>query len=236
MKRLRSCHKARQSGRRNPCEESRYGEERAEDRLDRHGPHGLSHGGAAAQGRLRRLHLEPHARQGRAARRQGRQGGRQARRSGRPSTWCSRSCRPARTSRRSISARTAWRAAARAGCRRSWSTARPSRSRNSAAIRERLQAARQRLRGLAGERQRQGDQGRQAVGGGLRPRGRLQGRDADDRGVRAARRLLCGRRRARARVQDRAQRDARRGDREPDRDHAAWPTRWACRATPSCRS
>ena len=34
----------------------------AEDRLDRHGPHGLSHGGAPAQGRLRRLDLEPHPR------------------------------------------------------------------------------------------------------------------------------------------------------------------------------
>ena len=45
--------------------------------------------------------------------------------------------------------------------------------------------------------------------------------DAADRGVRAAGRLLCRRRRARARLQDRAQRHARRGDREPDRDHAA---------------
>ena len=36
-------------------------------RLDRYGPHGLPHGRAAAQGRLRRLDLEPHARQGRAA-------------------------------------------------------------------------------------------------------------------------------------------------------------------------
>ena len=36
------------------------------------------------------------------------------------------------------------------------------------------QAARRRLRRRAGQRQRQGDQGRQALGGALRPRGRLQ--------------------------------------------------------------
>ena len=47
------------------------------------------------------------------------------------------------------------------------------------------------------------------------------------------RRVLCGRRRARARLQDRPQRHARRRHRESDRDHAARPTRWACRATPS---
>ena len=88
----------------------------------------------------------------------------------------------------------------------------------------------------AGVRQRQGDQGRQAVVGRLRPGSRLQGDDAADRGVRAAGVVLCRRGRARARLQDRAQRHARRGDREPDRDHAARPTRWACRATPSSPS
>ena len=45
--------------------------------------------------------------------------------------------------------------------------------------------------------------------------------DAHARGDRAAGRLLCRRRRARAHLQDRPQRHARRGDREPDRDHAA---------------
>ena len=77
------------------------------DRLDRHGPHGLSHGRAPAQGRLRRLDLEPHARQGRAAGGQGRQGRRSTCRTSKGSTCCSRSCRPARTSTRSCSARTA---------------------------------------------------------------------------------------------------------------------------------
>ena len=68
------------------------------------------------------------------------------------------------------------------------------------------------------------------------PEADCQGRDAADRSVRAARRLLRRRRRTRAHLQDRAQRHARRGDREPDRDHAARPTRWACRATPSSPS
>src|SRR3954465_14878228 len=39
----------------------------AKDRLDRHGPHGLPHGRAAAQGRPRRLDLEPYQVEGRAA-------------------------------------------------------------------------------------------------------------------------------------------------------------------------
>ena len=43
------------------------GTEHATDRMDRHGPHGLSDGRAAAEGRLRRIDLEPHPRQGRAA-------------------------------------------------------------------------------------------------------------------------------------------------------------------------
>ena len=73
----------------------------------------------------------------------------------------------------------------------------------------------------AGVRQRQGDQGRQAVVGGVRSGSRRQDRDAADRGVRAAGRVLCRRRRTRAHLQDRAQRHARRRDREPDRDHAA---------------
>ncbi len=51
------------------------------DRLDRDGPHGLPDGGAAVEGRLRRLDLEPHPRQGRAARQVRRQDRRQAQRS-----------------------------------------------------------------------------------------------------------------------------------------------------------
>src|SRR5580693_10683154 len=39
-----------------------------EDRLDRHGPHGLSDGRAAVEGRLRRFDLEPHPYQSGAAR------------------------------------------------------------------------------------------------------------------------------------------------------------------------
>ena len=57
------------------------GTEHAKGRLDRHGPHGLSDGRAAAQGRLRRLDLESHPLQGRAARQDRRQGRRQAQRS-----------------------------------------------------------------------------------------------------------------------------------------------------------
>ena len=57
------------------------GTEHAEGRMDRDGPHGLPDGGAAAQGRLRRLDLEPHPRQGRAARQVRRQDRRQAVRS-----------------------------------------------------------------------------------------------------------------------------------------------------------
>ena len=103
-------------------------EEFAKDRLDRHRPHGPAHGGAPAQGRSRCDDLEPHARQGRAARRPRRQD-RRARCPNSPAaTSCSPSSPRARTSTRSISARTACCPAARR--RRWWSTARPSRSRN----------------------------------------------------------------------------------------------------------
>ena len=70
--------------------------------------------------------------------------------------------------------------------------------------------ARQRIRRRAGERQCQGDQGRQALHRRLRQRGGLQGGHADDRGGGAAGRLLCGRGRARAHLQDRPQCHARR--------------------------
>ena len=83
------------------------------------------------------------------------------------------------------------------------------------------QPARQRVRRGAGERQCQGDQGRQALRRRLRQRGRLQDGHADAGGDRAAGRLLRGRRRARAHLQDRPQCHARGRDREPDRDHAA---------------
>ena len=59
------------------------------------------------------------------------------------------------------------------------------------------------------------------IRGGVRPGGRLQDRNAADRSVRAARRVLCGRRRARPRLQDRPQCHARRRHRKPDRDHAS---------------
>src|ERR1700730_4178915 len=42
--------------------EKRYAGQDEKNRLDRNGPHGLSDGRAAAQGRLRRFDLEPHAR------------------------------------------------------------------------------------------------------------------------------------------------------------------------------
>ena len=119
--------------------EESHGRQHPTHRLDRHGPHGLPHGRAPAQGRPRRVDLEPHARQGRAAGEARRQGRRQARRSRRAATSCSRSSRPARTWRRSISASTAWCTAATASCRPCSSTARPSRVEESAAIRARLQ-------------------------------------------------------------------------------------------------
>src|SRR6266851_5768031 len=68
LKRLRSCHKAATAAGTESTEERGYGEERTKDRLDRHGPHGIPHGGTPAEGRPRPLHLEPHALQGRAAR------------------------------------------------------------------------------------------------------------------------------------------------------------------------
>jgi len=116
-------------------------------------------------------------------------------------------------------------------CRRFSSTAPPSRSRNRSRCAP-SQGARQRFHLRAGERQRQGDQIRQALlrrlraGGGL-SRGRAM--------IKASRRAACPmwRGRARARVQDRAQRHARRRDREPDRDHAAH-NKMGVRATPSC--
>src|SRR2546430_4345480 len=60
--------------------ESCNGGEQAKDRLDRRRPHGIAHGRAPAQGRLRSRHLEPHPLQGRAARETRRQGRRQSRR------------------------------------------------------------------------------------------------------------------------------------------------------------
>ena len=64
--------------------------------------------------------------------------------------------------------------------------------------------ARQRVRLRAGERQRQGDQGRQALCRGLRQRGGMQDGGAVSCRDRAARRLLCRRRRARPHLQDRS--------------------------------
>src|SRR5436305_5546890 len=58
--------------------EDRDGRQYAKNRLDRHGPHGFSYGGAPAQGRPRCLDLESHARQGRAAGQVRRQDRRQA--------------------------------------------------------------------------------------------------------------------------------------------------------------
>ena len=89
----RRCDTRPQTG---PRGVERNGNQHAESRLDRHGPHGLSHGRAAAQGRLRGLDLEPHARQGRAAGHAGRQDRRQALAISPASTCCSRSSRPAR--------------------------------------------------------------------------------------------------------------------------------------------
>ena len=109
----------------------------------------------------------------------------------------------------------------RQGAARSSSIARRSRSRIPPRIRDRLKEHGAEYRLRAGVRQRQGDQGRQAVVGRLRPGGRSQAVDAADRGVRAAGRVLRRRGRARAHLQDRAQRHARRRHREPDRDHAA---------------
>ena len=60
----------------------------------------------------------------------------------------------------------------------------------SVAIRDKLKQLGCRFRCRAGERQRQGDQGRQAVRRGVGSGSRLQDRDAADRGVRATRRLL----------------------------------------------
>ena len=62
------------------------------------------------------------------------------------------------------------------------------------------QTARLRFRRRAGERQRQGHQGRKTLRGGVGAGGRVQDRDAADRGFRAAGRVLCGRGRARSRL------------------------------------
>ena len=79
----RACRRASRTGHRRGAAARGvgYGTEHATDRMDRHGPHGLSDGRAAPEGRLRRLDLEPHPLQGRAARQVRRQDRRQAFRS-----------------------------------------------------------------------------------------------------------------------------------------------------------
>ena len=104
--RLKPRH-ARLHGARISTGEFRDVEECAKDRLDRHRPHGSSHGGTPAQGRPRRDDLEPHPRQGRAAGRQGRQDRRQARPTSPAATWCSRSCPTGKDLEQVFSARTA---------------------------------------------------------------------------------------------------------------------------------
>ena len=136
-----------------------------------------THGGTPAEGRLRRRHLEPHPVQGRAARREGRQGRGQALRTRRTATWCSPSSRPARTSSRSISARTASLTGNKTpGMFVDCSTIAVD---DSVDIRAKLKERGAEFVCCAGERQRQGDQGRQAVGGVLGAGGRVpQGRAA----------------------------------------------------------
>jgi hypothetical protein len=175
---------------------TRDGRQHAEDRLDRHGAHGVPHGGAPAEEGPRRLDLESHPVEGRAAGEVGRQGRGQALR--------------ARGLRRGVLHRVD-RQGPRAGLLRgSWRGARPQRQ-GAGRIRRLLD---HRARGvrrhpvaaegprlgfhrLPGERQRQGDQGRQAVRSGLGAGGAVSPGRAADRGVRAERRVL--RRRACAR-------------------------------------
>ncbi len=72
--------------------------DKTEDRLDRHGSHGLPHGRAAAQEGPRRLDLEPHEVQGRAAAPSPAARSSTSSPISRAATWCSPSSRPARTS------------------------------------------------------------------------------------------------------------------------------------------
>ena len=151
-------------------EETGNGEQQPENRLDRHGPHGLSHGRAAAQGRLRRLDLEPHPRQGRAAGGQGRQDRRQALRSRTASTCCSRSSPTGKDVEEVYFGKdgvvTSQRRQAAEDLRRLLDH----RGRGVRRDPRQAQGARRRFRRGAGVRQRQGDQGRPAVGGALRRR------------------------------------------------------------------
>ncbi len=141
-----------------------------EDRLDRHGPHGLPHGRAPAQGRLRRLDLEPH-------------------RAPRPSRWprsaprWSTSCPTSRTSTSLFSIVSTGKDLEQVYFGKNSVTGHGGKLpkifvdcstisvEESAAIRERAAAARQRVRRGAGVRQCQGDQGRPALGRRFRHRG-----------------------------------------------------------------
>ena len=100
----------------------------------------------------------------------------------------------------------------------------------SADCRAKLAGARRRFPRRAGERQRQGGEGRQAERRRVGPQERFRDGQALHAELRAARRVLRRRGRAVAHLQDRAQRDAGRGDPEPRRDHH--PGREGRRAAP----
>ena len=135
-------------------------EECTEDRLDRRRPHGDTHGGTPAQGRPRRDHLEPHARESRAACGQGRQDRSTSRSSWLTATWCSPSCPTGKDAGRGCFRQGRRRFSGAKTAEDASSTARRSRLRNPPTIRKRLTAKRRELSGGAGVRQCQGDQGR----------------------------------------------------------------------------
>ena len=144
-------------------------------RLDRHGTHGLSDGRAAAEGRPFGCDLEPDPRQGRAAGEDRAARSSIARTSLPARTSCSRWCRRARISSRSISATTA-----------SSQRLRPAPENPGRLLLDRgravggdpraAEAAGLRIRQLPGQRQRQDRQGRQALHGRLRPEGGVRRR------------------------------------------------------------
>ena len=118
--------------------------------------------------------------------------------------WSSPSCRPARTSKRSISARTAWCTGATASCRSVFVDCSTIALEESAEIRKRLKelGADFLAAPVSGNAKVIKAGKLSAVASG--PEAPSQDRRAADRGVRAAWRFLCRRRRARARLQDRA--------------------------------
>ena len=201
--------------------------------MDRHRPHGLRDGATARQGGLRHLGMEPHAGEGRAARRHTARKWSTAAPISPRATSCSRWCRPARTSKKCCSGRNGVMSEGKKPKIVVDSTSIS--LEESAEIREKL--AQHGVKFLAAPVSGNAKvikagkltvvaSGPQDAFDAVAP---YLERDGPGRQLRRRRRAVAHR-------QDLPQRDARRGDPEPVRDHACSRRRRACSAMRSSTS